>query len=180
MPSPSCFSIPIPTTSSTLAGEVFAGPEISRTSLCTGRGAGRLGRHRAPPDPRKPRGRRLGTARADLFESEGFVAYYSVPLLAKGQVKGVLEVFHRSPLDPDAEWLDYLNTLGRTGGHRDRQRLHVRSASAIQRRTGPGLRCHDRGLVSRPGSARQGDRGTQPSRQRDDPSPRPPHGNERG
>jgi putative nucleotidyltransferase with HDIG domain len=34
-----------------------------------------------------------------------------VPLIAKGQVKGVLEVFNRQALAPDAEWLDFLNTL---------------------------------------------------------------------
>ncbi len=42
---------------------------------------------------------------------EGFIAYYAVPLIAKGQVKGVLEVFHRAPLDPDEEWLDFLEAL---------------------------------------------------------------------
>ena len=42
---------------------------------------------------------------------EGFVAYYGVPLIAKGQVVGVLELFHREPLDPDPEWLDFLETL---------------------------------------------------------------------
>ena len=42
---------------------------------------------------------------------EDFVCYYGVPLIAKGQVKGVLEVFHRTALEPDAEWFDFLNTL---------------------------------------------------------------------
>jgi|GEM_PF-194187 len=43
---------------------------------------------------------------------EAFVAYYAQPLLAKGQIQGVLEVFHRSPLVADAEWLDFFETLG--------------------------------------------------------------------
>ena len=43
--------------------------------------------------------------------SDNFVSYYAVPLIAKGKVKGVLEVFHRSRLDPDFEWLEFLNTL---------------------------------------------------------------------
>ena len=34
-----------------------------------------------------------------------------MPLIAKGQVVGVLELFHREPLDPDPEWLDFLETL---------------------------------------------------------------------
>ena len=42
---------------------------------------------------------------------EDFVSYFGVPLVAKGVVKGVLEVYHRSPLHPDQEWLDFLHTL---------------------------------------------------------------------
>ena len=45
------------------------------------------------------------------FGEEGFVAYYGLPLVANGQVKGVLEIFHRAPLNPDEEWLDFLETL---------------------------------------------------------------------
>jgi len=45
------------------------------------------------------------------LKSEMFVAYYGVPLLAKGQVKGVLEIFHRAPLTPDPEWLGFLEAL---------------------------------------------------------------------
>ncbi|MGZ6346307.1 MAG: HD domain-containing phosphohydrolase [Anaerolineales bacterium] len=47
----------------------------------------------------------------NYLAGEGFVCYYGVPLIAKGQVKGVLEVFHRTALEPDAEWLNFLNTL---------------------------------------------------------------------
>lgn len=43
--------------------------------------------------------------------AEGFVSYIGVPLLVKGTVKGVLEVFHRSSLLPYQEWLDFFNTL---------------------------------------------------------------------
>jgi HD-GYP domain-containing protein (c-di-GMP phosphodiesterase class II) len=46
-----------------------------------------------------------------LLNVEGFISYFASPLLAKGQIKGVLEIFHRSPLDPDAEWLEFLETL---------------------------------------------------------------------
>jgi PAS domain S-box-containing protein/putative nucleotidyltransferase with HDIG domain len=49
--------------------------------------------------------------RTTLMAGENFACYYGVPLIAKGQVKGVLEVFHRHVLDPDTEWLDFLNTL---------------------------------------------------------------------
>ena len=50
---------------------------------------------------------------ASMLAEEGFVAYYGTPLIAKGQVKGVLEIFHRSPLRPDEEWLNFLETLAR-------------------------------------------------------------------
>ena len=47
----------------------------------------------------------------ELMQQEGFAAYFGTPLIAKGQVKGVLEVYHRRPLEPDREWLEFLETL---------------------------------------------------------------------
>ena len=49
--------------------------------------------------------------RAQVFREEDFKTYFVVPLVAKGQVKGVLEVFTRTPLAPDPEWYDFLETL---------------------------------------------------------------------
>ncbi len=46
-----------------------------------------------------------------LLTEENFLSYFGLPLIAKGKVKGVLEVFHRVPLHPYSEWLDFLNTL---------------------------------------------------------------------
>ncbi len=46
-----------------------------------------------------------------LFAREGFQFYVGLPLIAKGQVKGVLEVFHRAPLEVEPEWLSYLEIL---------------------------------------------------------------------
>ena len=40
-----------------------------------------------------------------------FAACLAVPLVARGQIKGVLEIFQRAPHDPDQEWLDFLQTL---------------------------------------------------------------------
>jgi putative nucleotidyltransferase with HDIG domain len=48
-----------------------------------------------------------------LLDNEGFIAYCGVPLVSKGQVKGVLEVYHRRAFVPDAEWLDFLESLAR-------------------------------------------------------------------
>lgn len=49
--------------------------------------------------------------RAPLIAGEKFVAFYSVPLVAKGNVVGVLEIFHRSPIRTEQTWLDFLVTL---------------------------------------------------------------------
>ena len=46
-----------------------------------------------------------------IYRKEGFVAYAGVPLIAKGQIKGVLEVYHRSAHRPETEWLNLLETL---------------------------------------------------------------------
>ena len=45
------------------------------------------------------------------LKTESFNEYYCVPLIVKGEVKGVLEVFHRSALNNDPEWVDFLETL---------------------------------------------------------------------
>jgi HD-GYP domain-containing protein (c-di-GMP phosphodiesterase class II) len=46
------------------------------------------------------------------FAREAFVEYYAVPLVAKGRVLGVLEIFHRSPIKTDPDWLDFMEMLG--------------------------------------------------------------------
>ena len=45
------------------------------------------------------------------WAGEGFVAYCGAPLVAKGQVTGVLEVFQRAPRSADSEWLSFLEML---------------------------------------------------------------------
>ncbi len=45
------------------------------------------------------------------FIKEGFVSLVCTPLIAKGQVKGVLEVLHREPLQPVPDWISFLETL---------------------------------------------------------------------
>ena len=49
--------------------------------------------------------------RSPSFSAEGFVTYYAVPLVVRSQIKGVLEVFHRSRLEKDSEWLDFMEAL---------------------------------------------------------------------
>jgi len=52
-----------------------------------------------------------GFRRSLLLPNEGFVTYIAMPLIVKGQVKGVLEIFHRTYFEPDQEWSDFLNAL---------------------------------------------------------------------
>jgi HD-GYP domain-containing protein (c-di-GMP phosphodiesterase class II) len=55
----------------------------------------------AGPDP----------SRQYLINNEDFQSAFFAPLLSKGVVQGVLEVFSRTPLTPDAEWLSFLEAL---------------------------------------------------------------------
>ena len=51
--------------------------------------------------------------KSPLFDEEGFTTYFANPLIAKGELVGVLEVFNHNRLDPDPEWLNYLDALAR-------------------------------------------------------------------
>jgi PAS domain S-box-containing protein/putative nucleotidyltransferase with HDIG domain len=42
---------------------------------------------------------------------EQFVSYYGVPLISRGQIMGVLEIFQRAALETNEEWLVFLSTL---------------------------------------------------------------------
>jgi putative nucleotidyltransferase with HDIG domain len=55
----------------------------------------------------------LGGGQLSHLRYEGFTTYYGMPLITKGEVKGVLELFHRTPMkaDNDPEWVDFLETL---------------------------------------------------------------------
>lgn len=42
---------------------------------------------------------------------EEFISYIAIPLIARGLVKGILEIYHRRPFNPDREWLDFLDAV---------------------------------------------------------------------
>ncbi len=92
----------------------FRTPLIERTSLRLGEGmAGQAALERRVtfvPDFQQAGS---GYTRFSLVVEEGFRAYCCVPLVSKGDLKGVLEVFHRSPLPEQPGWLDLLETLAR-------------------------------------------------------------------
>lgn len=93
------------------AGIGFRGSGITRSSLALGQGY--LGR--AALERRRlhiPDLARAGDfVRAKLVEGEGFVAYFAVPLVSRNRLLGVLELFHRTGLQANHEWLEFLETL---------------------------------------------------------------------
>jgi len=95
-----------------VAGRGFHGKAIKHARQPLGKGyAGRAAQERSIihiPDLAKEHDRFL---RGVLLAGEKFVSYYGVPLIAKGEVMGVLEVFHRTRLIRDNEWLDFLKAL---------------------------------------------------------------------
>jgi PAS domain S-box-containing protein len=52
-----------------------------------------------------------GFNRAPLLAGEDFIAYFAVPLVSKGEVIGVMELFRRTPLIVTPEWRSFLENL---------------------------------------------------------------------
>ncbi|MBW8011105.1 MAG: PAS domain S-box protein [Chloroflexi bacterium] len=46
-----------------------------------------------------------------FLQTEGFVHYRAVPLISKGEVLGVLEIYNRTAVDTSAGWMEFLETL---------------------------------------------------------------------
>jgi PAS domain S-box-containing protein/putative nucleotidyltransferase with HDIG domain len=62
--------------------------------------------------------------RHPVWQAEGFSSYFASPLLVEDVIIGVLEVFHRSSLTPDDDWLRFLQILaGQTAIAIDSNRL---------------------------------------------------------
>jgi HD-GYP domain-containing protein (c-di-GMP phosphodiesterase class II) len=91
------------------AGKGFHSNILQYTRLKIGEGfAGRVALEREMihvPDLGKER---MEFDRSPLFAQENFVTYWGVPLMAKGRVLGVLEMFHRAPIKPDKDLQDFL------------------------------------------------------------------------
>ena len=47
----------------------------------------------------------------DILKNEKFVKYIATPMVIKGQIKGVLEIYHKSDLEPTREWISFLEAL---------------------------------------------------------------------
>jgi signal transduction protein with GAF and PtsI domain len=89
------FNVPSPTRPQLRLGEGLAGQVIVKQQTCHIHDL-----QNAPEAVNEP-----------LIKREGFVTYIGVPLIVKGQIKGVFEVFHRTPLSPTPDWMEFLHTL---------------------------------------------------------------------
>jgi putative nucleotidyltransferase with HDIG domain len=95
-----------------VAGRGFRSNSLRYTRLKLGEGcAGKVALERRLIHVPYLEANRMDFARSPLFSAENFVSYYGVPLIAKGRVLGVIEIFQRSPLNPDADWLGFLKAI---------------------------------------------------------------------
>jgi len=53
----------------------------------------------------------LGDTLTRSLRDEKFKGYIAVPLISKGNIKGVLELFHRNTIDPTPEWLSFIELM---------------------------------------------------------------------
>lgn len=53
----------------------------------------------------------MGFSRLPHLTGERFVAYYGLPLVAKGKTLGVLEIFNRTPLVLDSDWVEFMGLI---------------------------------------------------------------------
>jgi HD-GYP domain-containing protein (c-di-GMP phosphodiesterase class II) len=94
------------------AGSGFHSDALQHTALKLGEGyAGRAVVTRQTVRTANLSNRNTDFLRSPYFAREGFTDYFAVPLIAKGRVLGVLEIFHRSPLFPNTDWLDFMHML---------------------------------------------------------------------
>lgn len=86
-------------------GRGFRTDALRHTHLRPGDGcAGKVVQQRAMVEITDLREEKGDFARSQNLDLEGFIAYHGIPLVAKGKVKGVLEIFHRRRFEPELEW----------------------------------------------------------------------------
>jgi putative nucleotidyltransferase with HDIG domain len=73
--------------------------------------AGRVALERRPLIVRDLTEEGANFARAQLLAEDTFIFYCAVPLIAKDKIKGVIEVFLRTPFDPPSQWLDFFSVI---------------------------------------------------------------------
>ncbi|MBI9044611.1 MAG: PAS domain S-box protein [Anaerolineaceae bacterium] len=93
-------------------GQGFQTEALQHTNLDMGQDfAGQVALERRTIIIPNLKNQKTGFLRSPSFKRENFISYIGIPLLAKGKVTGVLEIFHRKKLETAPEWLEFLNTL---------------------------------------------------------------------
>ena len=94
------------------AGHGFNTQALQYTSLAVGNSyAGQAALERRIVHISDLRKNGEGFKQSEHFNKEGFISYYGVPLIAKGFLKGVLEVFLRNVGEHHQEWVEFLEAL---------------------------------------------------------------------
>lgn len=94
------------------AGFGFHSKAIQQVRLWLGESqAGRVAQERASHSLYDPSGIENHFSKNNFLDEENFIAYDAVPLVVKGEVKGVLETYHRAPYTPGVEWNHLLESL---------------------------------------------------------------------
>ena len=94
------------------AGRGFRTQALRHTHLILGEGyAGRVAQERKTKHIPDIRAFKTDFLRSPTIAREGFISYFGVPLITKGEIKGVLEVFHRTPFKAGKDWLNFLEML---------------------------------------------------------------------
>lgn len=96
------------------AGRGFRGQAIRRVSLLLGEdqaGAAALERRVvSAADVSSPQ---VVLRHPERIAGENFESMFAIPLIAKGQVRGVIEIYFRRPVESDPEWTHFLEILAR-------------------------------------------------------------------
>ncbi|MBE0669898.1 MAG: GAF domain-containing protein [Anaerolineales bacterium] len=94
------------------AGRGFRTNKIKSASLGLGEGhAGQVALDKKIVFIKDLRTQNQNFIRHELLTDEQFASYFGAPLIAKDKVQGVLEIFNRSILQVDVEWLSFLDSL---------------------------------------------------------------------
>lgn len=96
------------------AGRGFRETGIRRVSLRLGEdAAGQAALERVMVGLSRIDGADAQVSHPERIAGEGFVSMYAVPLIARGKLKGVMELWFRSPFHADLEWQTFVETLAR-------------------------------------------------------------------
>lgn len=95
-----------------VASNGFRSRAVDEMSFWLGEGlVGRIALERQPVQFFEPKGIASNFSNREWLALEEFVAYHAIPLLVKGEVKGVLETFHRAPYTGHNDFIQLLEAL---------------------------------------------------------------------